>query len=117
MFPPSLVGSEHIHLPGVCYSQRRTVLDGWCDDRESHRCAYCSGEHITLNIAFDINKKWLIIGALGVMRRWWNDDLTPMLLIGDSAELWLRVGWRVCARVHGAINGSSQLVLEVRGLV
>lgn len=40
--------------------------------------------------------------------------MTPMLLIGDTAELWLKVGWRVRASVHGAVNGSSQLVLEVR---
>lgn len=47
------------------------------------------------------------------MCRWWDDDLTPMLLVGDSAELWLRAGWRVRATVHGAVNGSTQLVLEV----
>lgn len=36
-----------------------------------------------------------------------------MLLVGDSAELWLRAGWRVRATVHGAVSGSTQLVLEV----
>lgn len=45
--------------------------------------------------------------------RWWDNDVTPMLLIDDSAELWLRAGWRVRATVHGAVSGSSQLVLEV----
>lgn len=42
-----------------------------------------------------------------------------MLLVGDSAELWLRAGWRVRATVHGAVSGSNhsnQLVLEVCGL-
>lgn len=48
--------------------------------------------------------------------RWWEDDVTPMLLVSDSAELWLRAGWRVRATVHGAINGSTQLVLEVCSL-
>lgn len=48
--------------------------------------------------------------------RWWDDDVTPMLLVGDSAELWLRAGWRVRATVHGAVSGSTQLVLEVREL-
>lgn len=51
----------------------------------------------------------------GCPRRWWDNDLTPMVLIGDSAELWLRVGWRVRATVYGAVKGSSQLLLEVRG--
>ena len=36
-----------------------------------------------------------------------------MLFIGESAELWLRVGWRVRATVHGTVNDSTWLVLEV----
>lgn len=47
-------------------------------------------------------------------RRWWDDDITPMVLVGNSADLWLRAGWRVRATVHGAVSGSTQLVLEAR---
>lgn len=50
------------------------------------------------------------------MHRWWDDDVTPMLLMGDSAQLWLSAGWRVRATVHGAVSGNTTLVLEVCGL-
>lgn len=39
--------------------------------------------------------------------------MTPMLLIAETAELWIRAGWRMRASVHGAVNGSTQLVLQV----
>ena len=52
--------------------------------------------------------------GLDLFPRWWDDDLTPMLLVGDSAELWLRAGWRLRGTVHGAVMGSTQLVLKVR---
>ena len=45
--------------------------------------------------------------------RWWDDEVTPMLLVADSAELRLRAGWRVRATIYGAVSGSTQLVLEV----
>ncbi|CAM9114790.1 unnamed protein product [Hapterophycus canaliculatus] len=57
---------------------------------------YGAGQEIYINVTFG----------------WWDDDITPMLLISDSAELWLRAGWRVRAMVHGAVNGNTQLVLE-----
>lgn len=43
--------------------------------------------------------------------------MTPMLLVAETAELWIRAGWRVRASVHGAVNGSTQLVLQVRRAV
>ncbi|CAM9289872.1 unnamed protein product, partial [Sphacelaria rigidula] len=70
------------------------VLDVDCGSADG---TYGAGENIFINVSFG----------------WWDDDLTPMVLVGDTAELRLRAGWRVRATVHGAVNGSSQLVLEV----
>ncbi|CAM9804617.1 unnamed protein product, partial [Scytosiphon promiscuus] len=57
---------------------------------------YGAGQDIYINVTFG----------------WWDDDITPMLLMSNSAELWLRAGWRIRATVHGAVNGETQLVLE-----
>ncbi|CAM9188184.1 unnamed protein product, partial [Discosporangium mesarthrocarpum] len=61
---------------------------------------YGAGEHIYIN--------YHILTPI-IFHRWWDDEVTPVELLGGTAELWLKMGWRVWSTVHGAINGSSNI--------